>query len=80
MPYCIQWLEFIAGETSSAWGGGAPGLSDRYVASFIWIDKLGLGAQLGLDVIVRQTLCGGSYALVDCKTFQPNPVSTFHTY
>lgn len=23
------------GETSSCWGGGAPGLSDRYVAGFM---------------------------------------------
>ena len=25
------------GETSSCWGGGAPGLSDRYVAGFMWV-------------------------------------------
>ena len=24
------------GESSSCWGGGAPGLSDRYVAGFMW--------------------------------------------
>ena len=29
------------GETSSAYGGGAHGLSDRYVGSFLWLDKLG---------------------------------------
>ncbi|XP_076020221.1 heparanase [Genypterus blacodes] len=54
------------GETSSAYGGGALGLSDTFVAGFMWLDKLGLGAKLGLDVIIRQVLIGsGSYHLVD---------------
>lgn len=54
------------GETSSAYGGGALGLSDTFVAGFMWLDKLGLGAKLGLDVIMRQVLIGsGSYHLVD---------------
>uniref|UniRef100_UPI003AAF5F50 heparanase isoform X1 n=1 Tax=Centroberyx gerrardi TaxID=166262 RepID=UPI003AAF5F50 len=54
------------GETSSAYGGGALGLSDTFVAGFMWLDKLGLGARLGLDVVIRQVLIGsGSYHLVD---------------
>uniref|UniRef100_A0A3P9DA21 Heparanase n=1 Tax=Maylandia zebra TaxID=106582 RepID=A0A3P9DA21_9CICH len=54
------------GETSSAYGGGAAGLSDTFVAGFMWLDKLGLGAALGLDIVMRQVLIGsGSYHLVD---------------
>ncbi|TRY60897.1 hypothetical protein DNTS_035160 [Danionella cerebrum] len=54
------------GETSSAYGGGAVGLSDTFVAGFMWLDKLGLAAKLGLDVVIRQVLIGsGSYHLVD---------------
>ncbi|XP_022623121.1 heparanase isoform X2 [Seriola dumerili] len=61
-PGKTVWL----GETSSAYGGGAVGLSDTFVAGFMWLDKLGLGATLGLDVVMRQVFVGsGSYHLVD---------------
>ncbi|KAM4719976.1 heparanase isoform 2-T2 [Anableps anableps] len=54
------------GETSSAYGGGALGLSDTFVSGFMWLDKLGLGARLGLDVVMRQVLVGsGSYHMID---------------
>ncbi|NXC45627.1 HPSE Heparanase, partial [Penelope pileata] len=61
------------GETSSAYGGGAPRLSNTYVAGFMWLDKLGLAARRGIDVVMRQVFFGaGSYHLVDAS-FEPLP-------
>ncbi|KFO38385.1 heparanase [Fukomys damarensis] len=61
------------GETSSAYGGGAPLLSNTFAAGFMWLDKLGLSAQMGLDVVMRQVLFGaGNYHLVD-QNFTPLP-------
>ncbi|XP_063237070.1 heparanase-like isoform X1 [Bacillus rossius redtenbacheri] len=60
-------------ETSSAYGGGAPGLSDVFVAGLLWLDKLGVSARLGVDAVVRQALYGGSYSLLDLHTLRPLP-------
>ncbi|VDI33358.1 Hypothetical predicted protein [Mytilus galloprovincialis] len=38
-----------------------------------WLDKLGISASLGVDVVVRQTFYGGNYGLIDTKTSNPNP-------
>ena len=65
------------GETGSAFGGGAAELSDRFVASFLWLDKLGVAASQGINVVVRQSLFGGNYGLMraDHKgALVPNPV------
>ncbi|KAL4231218.1 hypothetical protein ACF0H5_008800 [Mactra antiquata] len=61
------------GETSSAWGGGAVGLSDRYIAGFLWLDKLGMAARDGIYALIRQTFYGGHYSLIDSDTLNPNP-------
>ncbi|XP_020014677.2 heparanase isoform X2 [Castor canadensis] len=61
------------GETSSAYGGGAPFLSNTFAAGFMWLDKLGLSAQMGIEVVMRQVLFGaGNYHLVD-QNFEPLP-------
>ncbi|NXI41301.1 HPSE Heparanase, partial [Galbula dea] len=69
VPNKKVWL----GETSSAYGGGAPRLSNTYVAGFMWLDKLGLSARQGIDVVMRQVFFGaGTYHLVDAN-FEPLP-------
>ena len=60
-------------ETGSAWGGGAPGLSDRYLAGFLWLDKLGVAARDGVRLVVRQSLYGGHCGMLDAD-MRPNPV------
>ncbi|GFS06177.1 heparanase [Elysia marginata] len=59
-------------ETSSCYGGGAVGLSDAYVAGFMWLDKLGLAAKYQVTHVFRQTFYSGSYSLIDGK-LNPNP-------
>ncbi|XP_034527490.1 heparanase isoform X2 [Ailuropoda melanoleuca] len=69
-PHKKVWL----GETSSAYGGGAPLLSNTFVAGFMWLDKLGLSARMGMEVVMRQVLFGaGNYHLVD-ENFEPLPI------
>lgn len=63
----------FSAETSSAYGNGAPGLSDRYVASFLWLDKLGMAALMNMKVVIRQSLFHGHYALID-SDLTPLPV------
>ncbi len=68
------------GETSSAYGGGAKGLSDRYVAGFLWLHKLGAAALGHHKVVIRQTFYHGCYALIG-EDLLPNPdfwISVLH--
>ncbi|GAA0828983.1 MULTISPECIES: glycoside hydrolase [Marinomonas] len=61
------------GETGSAQCGGERHLSDRFASSFWWADQLGRGARLGQQVMVRQSLIGGDYALINKESMKPNP-------
>jgi heparanase 1 len=61
------------GEVGNAQCGGEPGVSDTYVGGIWWLDLLGLIAQRGQRVIIRQTLCDSHYALIDDLTLEPNP-------
>jgi heparanase 1 len=68
-PQAEIWLE----ETGNAQCGGEPGLSDRFVAGFWWLDLLGRLARSGQKVIMRQNLSGADYSLVNDATLKPNP-------
>ncbi|XP_026464361.1 heparanase-like [Ctenocephalides felis] len=59
-------------ETGSAYGGGAPGLSNTFAGSFIYLDKLGLSAKLGIDVVIRQSLYGAAYTMIS-EQMEPLP-------
>ncbi|CAG4943092.1 unnamed protein product [Colias eurytheme] len=59
-------------ETSSSYGGGAPGLSNTFAGTPLWLDKLGLSAKNNITTVVRQSLYGGNYSLVD-ENFEPLP-------
>ncbi|MDZ7923901.1 MAG: glycoside hydrolase [Marinagarivorans sp.] len=81
--YCLQLkclrdryfpaAELWTGESGSAQCGGEPKLSDRFASCFWWADQLGLGARYGQQVMVRQSLVGGDYGLLDRLTLKPRP-------
>lgn len=76
-PHAQVWL----GETGNAQCGGQPGVSDAFASSFWWLDQLGWLAQREQPVVIRQTLSGADYALIDESTLEPNPdywVSVLH--
>jgi len=68
-PRATIWL----GETGGAQCGGEPGLSDAYADALWWLDEMGRVARRGHAVVVRQTLSGSDYGLVDDRTLEPNP-------
>lgn len=45
----------------------------------MWLDKLGMAASYNVSVVVRQSLIGGSYGLIDEKTLEPNAVNLFES-
>ncbi|WP_143870995.1 glycoside hydrolase [Catenovulum sediminis] len=65
--------EFWTGETGSAQCGGQPQLSDRFASCFWWAEQLGCGAALGQKVMIRQSLVGGDYGLINRLTLKPRP-------
>lgn len=65
--------EVWIGETGNAMCGGQPELSDRYISGMWWLDMLGQAAQGGVKVVVRQSLIGSDYGLIDAEELYPNP-------
>jgi heparanase 1 len=68
-PAASVWL----GETGGAQCGGEPGVSNTFADALWWLDELGRLARRGEKVVVRQTLSGSDYGLVDDRTLAPNP-------
>lgn len=71
----LQPLHVWLGETGPAQCGGEKQLSDRWVSSLWWVAHMGLMAEAGQQVMVRQSLVGGDYALLSPVKggYQPNP-------
>ena len=68
-PQAEVWL----GETGNAQCGGQAGVSDAFVGGFWWLDQLGSMAVRGQPVVVRQSLTGANYGLIDQNTLHPRP-------
>lgn len=75
-----QWRDSYApgkpiwlGETGNAQFGGQPGLSDVYLGGLWWLDQLGTLARCGHDTVVRQSLTGMNYGLIDDTNLAPRP-------
>ena len=65
-------LDVWVGETSDAYNKGTPNVSDRFVSSFLWLDKLGIAGSLGYKLVARQIFYGGNYPLLS-PALEPNP-------
>ncbi|MDC7124518.1 MAG: hypothetical protein PQJ46_03070 [Spirochaetales bacterium] len=61
------------GETGNAQFGGEPGVSDTFLSSLWFMDLLCLSATNGIERVMRQTLIGSDYGLIDSETTQPRP-------
>ena len=68
-PGAEVWL----GETGNAQCGGQPGVSDAYAGGVWWVDQLGQLARRGQQQVVRQTLAGSDYGLLEDSDLSPNP-------
>ncbi|KAK7101418.1 heparanase-like [Littorina saxatilis] len=67
-PQLPVWLS----ETSSTYVNGVHNVADRFVAGFLWLDKLGLCALHGVKAVIRQDLYGETYSILD-KNGDPRP-------
>eukprot|EP01089_Gocevia_fonbrunei_P010996 TRINITY_DN2403_c0_g1_i1.p1 TRINITY_DN2403_c0_g1~~TRINITY_DN2403_c0_g1_i1.p1 ORF type:complete len:526 (-),score=100.92 TRINITY_DN2403_c0_g1_i1:37-1614(-) len=66
-------LAVWGGEIGPAYDGGAADVTNRFVDSFWYLDKLGELSRLGIRRFLRSTLIGGDYEMVNRTTFMPNP-------
>ncbi len=66
-------LPVMNGESASAQCGGQAGVSDTLLDALWFADWIGIMAQEGSSTIVRQSIVGGDYGLLDPDTFDPRP-------
>jgi len=61
------------GETGPAQCGGEPGHSDRFQSGLWYLDHLGSLAAADVKIVVRQSLVGSDYGMLDEATLNPRP-------
>jgi heparanase 1 len=61
------------GESASSQCGGQPGVSDTLLDALWLADWIGVMAEEGSSTLVRQTLVGGDYGMIDPDTLDPRP-------
>lgn len=66
-------IEAWAGEGANCWCGGLKGVTDSFLDLFYYGFQLSEMATRGVSTVVRQTLVGGDYSLLDRDTLEPNP-------
>jgi hypothetical protein len=61
------------GESASSQCGGQRGVSDTLLDALWLADWIGIMAEEGSSTLVRQTIVGGDYGLIDPDTLDPRP-------
>ena len=62
-------IEVWTGETALAAFGGGALVSQTWAGVMFWADAIGTAARAGQSAIVRQTLCGARYGLLEPARF-----------
>ena len=63
----------IVGESALTGGGGADGVTNAFVSSMWYADWLAFAAKSGVSAVLRETLVGGYYGLLNHSTLMPHP-------
>jgi hypothetical protein len=66
-------MPVMNGESASSQCGGQAGVSDTLLDALWFADWIGIMAEEGSSAIVRSTIVGGDYGLLDPETFDPRP-------
>ena len=66
-------LPVILGESGPCSDDGGCPYVPAFVAGFMWLDQLGLGAALGLSNIIREAFWTGTNSIINVKDYKPRP-------